>query len=66
MDSTHGASAPHPKRTSEHARNVRARAWAYAFDCYRKKEAATSPVRRPDDAERSLDDGARNIIQDTK
>jgi hypothetical protein len=44
--------------TSEHFRDTRARAWAFVFDCYRKKEAATSPVSRPTDAERSLNDGA--------
>ncbi len=55
-----GSIAPEP------ARETRARAWAFVFDCYRKKEAATSPERRPDDAERSLNDGARNIIQDTE
>ena len=52
--------------TSEHYRDVRARAWAYVFECYRKNEAATSLVSRPGDAERSLSDGARDIIQDTK
>jgi hypothetical protein len=45
--------------TSEHSRDTRARAWAYVFECYRKKEAATSPVSRPIDAERSLNDGAK-------
>jgi hypothetical protein len=50
--------------TSEHFRD--ARAWAYVFECYRKNEAATSPVSRPGDAERSLSDGARDIIRDTK
>jgi len=52
--------------TSEPFRDVRARAWAYVFECYRKKEAATSPVSRPGDAERSQSDGARNIVQDPK
>lgn len=31
------------------ARNQRARAWAFAFECFRTKKAATSPVSRPDD-----------------
>ena len=48
----------HPGLTLEQARDARARAWAFAFDCYRKKEAATSPVSRPNDAERGLNDGA--------
>jgi len=46
--------------TSEHFRYARARAWAYIFECYRKNEAATSPVNRPDDAERHLNDSASN------
>ena len=36
----------------------------FVLDCYAKKEAA--PESRPDDAERSLSDGARGIIQDPK
>jgi hypothetical protein len=36
--------------------DARARAWAYVFDCYRKKKAATSPVSRPDDAKGSKHD----------
>jgi hypothetical protein len=43
--------------------DARARAWAYVFDCYRKKEA-TRPGG-PNDAERSLDAGARSIIQES-
>ena len=54
-----------PGATSEYARNTRARAWAYVFDCYYRKKEATR-LGSPDDAERSLNDGARNIIQDTK
>jgi hypothetical protein len=50
---------------SEHVRNTRARAWAFVFDCYHRKQEA-APESRPDDAERSLNDGARNIMQDTK
>ena len=46
--------------TSEHFRDTRARAWAYVFECYRKKEAATSPVSRPDDAKGSNNDRANN------
>ena len=66
MSSPRKATTPGHSTTSEHARNARARAWAYAFDCYYEKEAATSPVSRPDDAERSLSDGARDSIQDPK
>lgn len=39
--------------------DTRARAWAYVFDCYRKKEAATSPVSRPDDRKGLKNDPAR-------
>ena len=66
MSSPRMASSSRPSISPQEGREVRARAWAYAFSCYRKKEAATSPVDRPDDAERSLRDGARDIIQDTK
>ena len=50
-------SSPHTSRlssgsiTSEHYRDVRARAWAFVFDCYRKKEA-TRPGG-PNDAKES-------------
>ena len=30
--------------------DARAQVWAFVFDCYRKKEAATSPVNRSDEA----------------
>ena len=49
MHSPRKATTPGHSATSQHARNARARAWAYAFDCYHEKEAATSPVSRPDD-----------------
>jgi hypothetical protein len=34
--------------SSEQNLEARARAWAFVFDCYRKKEAASSPESRPD------------------
>ena len=34
-------------------RDCRARAWAFAFECYRKKAV---PDRRPDDVERTSDE----------
>jgi hypothetical protein len=40
---------PHPALALERDRDARARAWAYVFDCHHEKEAATSPVSRPDD-----------------
>ena len=47
--------------TPEQARNTRARAWAYIFSCSNQrvsKEAATSPVSRPDDGPKSKEDSA--------
>ena len=52
---------PNPGVTTEQACNARAHAWAYAFSCFNSRseqEAATSPVSRPNDAERSLNDDA--------
>ena len=43
---------------------ARVAALRFVLDCYAEREAA--PERRPNDAERSLSDGAREIIQDTK
>ena len=43
---------------------ARVAALRFVLDCYAKKEAA--PERRPNDAERSLSDGAKGIIQDPK
>jgi hypothetical protein len=37
-------------------RDKRARAWAYVFDCYRTKKAATSPVDRPNDVKEIKND----------
>jgi hypothetical protein len=40
---------PLPGRSPEEARDARVRAWMYVFEVWnRKKEAATSPVSRPD------------------
>jgi hypothetical protein len=48
--------------TSEDARDTRARAWSYVFDCYRKKEAATSPESRPIAAKGLTHDRAKTSI----
>ena len=50
--------------TSEDARDTRARAWSYVFDCYRKKEAATSSVSRADDGTTRIqgDDSTNGIL----
>jgi hypothetical protein len=57
MSSPRMTGSSHPSISPQQDREVRARAWAFVFDCYRKKKAATSPVSRPTDAERSLNDG---------
>ena len=54
MHSPRKATTSRPSVTPEYAREARARAWAYAFDCYRKKEA-TRPGS-PDDPERRSDE----------
>jgi hypothetical protein len=59
MSSPRMTSSLRPSISPQQGCDVRARAWAYVFECYRKKEAATSPVSRPVDAERSLSDGAK-------
>jgi hypothetical protein len=41
--------------------DVRARAWAYVFDCYRKKKAA--PESRPDDTKLRLAKGVSHVDQ---
>ena len=33
----------------EQARDIRARAWTFVFDCFRERKAATSPMSRPND-----------------
>ena len=66
MSSSRITSSLRPSISPQVGRDVRARAWAFVFDCYRKKKAATSRVSRPQDAERRSSDGARDIIQDTK
>jgi hypothetical protein len=46
-----------------HARDARARAWAFAFECYRKKKGARPGA--PDDGTESKEDSAdAPIIQD--
>jgi hypothetical protein len=64
MHSPRESTISRPGLTEGDACDIRARAWAFAIEIYRKKKAA--PASRPDDAERSLNDGARNIIQDAK
>jgi hypothetical protein len=58
--------AHYQNRASTPAVPARVAALRFALDCHAKKEAATSRVSRPQDAERRSSDGARDIIQDTK
>jgi hypothetical protein len=60
MPSAHMSSTSRPSISRQQDRDVRARAWAFVLDCYHKKEAATSPVSRPNDTERGLNDGANS------
>jgi hypothetical protein len=53
-----------PDATPKAELGALASAYRFVLDCHAKKEAAA--VSRPDDAERNLDDGARNSIQDPK
>src|SRR5215212_3250925 len=50
----------------EQARDVRARAWNYVFQCWQEKQkaAGVSSTNGGDDAERDLSDSARTIIPD--
>ena len=53
------ASTFDPRRfnpTPDHARDARARAWAFAFECYRTKKDARSGA--PDDGTESKEDSA--------
>jgi hypothetical protein len=62
VDSTRSAQRSHGTVTAGQVCDTRARAWAFVFDCYRKKEAATSPGSRPDDAKGSKHVRARDSI----
>ena len=56
----------HPNATPETELSRLVAVYKFLLDCRAKKEAATSRVSRPQDAERRSSDGARDIIQDTK
>ena len=49
MDSARVGSGPHPSITPEQARDIRARAWSFAFRCWQEKKEATGAVG-PDNA----------------
>ncbi len=60
-----GARAVHDSTSGtmpEHARDARARAWDFAFTCYERKKAATSPVSRPDARKENLHDSGNTSI----
>jgi hypothetical protein len=49
--------ASHPDAIPDQARDIRARAWSYVFDCYAKKNAAGVSSTNGDDTKgRSVDD----------
>jgi len=57
----HMPAASYTAVSSEQNLEARARAWAFVFDCYRKKEAASSPESHSEEAERRSDEiGASN------
>jgi hypothetical protein len=64
MSSSPRTSSLRPSISPQEGRDVRARAWAFVFDCYRKKKAATSSVSRPDDGTTRIqgDDSANGIL----
>ncbi len=47
---------PHPGIGAEDARDIRARAWAFVFDCHARKAAAGANGNRDDTKEGPLDD----------
>jgi hypothetical protein len=52
---------PRSDATPEAELSTLANVYKFVLDCHAKQEAA--PDSRPDDAERSLNDGANDIIQ---
>jgi hypothetical protein len=50
--------APRSNATPDQARDVRARAWTFAFECYAKKEGSRPGA--PDDAKGSKHDSRHN------
>jgi hypothetical protein len=57
VNSPRAISRPTSGISAEQARNARARAWAYVFDCWRKKDAAGMTSTHGDDTKgRSVDD----------
>ena len=47
---------PHLGISAEGARDIRARAWAFVFDCHKKKAVARTNGNRDDTKEGPLDD----------
>lgn len=48
-----------PGVTPKQVRDTRARAWAFVFDCHKKR---TAPESRPDDTKEGLNGSCRNTI----
>jgi hypothetical protein len=59
---------PHSGISPERARDVRAGAWAYVFQCWQEKQSAVgvSSTNGADAMKGSIDDRARHIIQEPK
>jgi hypothetical protein len=55
-------SSARTQHTAEQARDVRARAWSFIFDCYAKKKAAA----RAGDGEKQRAKGVRQCLAQTK
>ena len=63
MSEVSSSDARRPDATQDLARDARARAWAFAFGCYRMKEGSRPGA--PDDGTESKEDSAdAPIIQD--
>ena len=61
MSSPRVARCSRPSISPQQARDIRARVWIFAFECFEhcKKEAATLPVSRPDGTETK--EGSANV-----
>jgi hypothetical protein len=69
VDSTRSVQRSHDTVTAGQVRDARARAWAFVFDCYRKKEEASLPESRPDsdpDSEREKHRGGERCRSPTR
>jgi hypothetical protein len=51
VDSARASYRPYSGITPKQARDVRARAWAFVFQCWQAKQMATEPTPEPDGRE---------------